>query len=214
MCANNCPKCESMDFNVLKSQSTLFQFSGDRVCNACNAAWRPAVPRWGAVLSLLVGLSIFAPCVVAFVYTFHKFSGEEVRNGGGIPLVPGIFWSFDVYILRRVSTIFAVVGASAILYAVSVLTGRAGSLVIIREGDPLYDAQPVTHGDSQTGMRQSHGRVRWFHIVGGIAFPPFAFIVGLLHLSREKWRSGLLLIGLSVVFTPGFVWIFRWLLST
>jgi hypothetical protein len=210
MTTNNCPQCGSFDFNVLKTpQSTGFQFVGNRACNVCGAEWTPGCPRWGALLSLIVGLALLAPCVFALISTLREYSPTEVRNLDGIRVADDTFFSFGLGATRWFLVLFAVTGVSATSYAIAVLAGRAGSLKVVKDGDPSSHPQAPTQNDS-TAVKKVFGRIRWFHVVAGLFAPPFAVIWGLYHLSQEKWRSGLTLLGISVVWGSIIVTLLRY----
>ena len=187
MTKNNCPKCGSLDFSVLPKKGLAFQFAGDRACKTCGTVWRPGCPKWGAILSLVVGLILFVILLISGIeYVSDLAQGRSRLHEGFI--VDWMLWA-----------VFAIGFANAVVYGFRVLTGKAGLGKIISEGDSSRVAPSISPVGSASAAPQSFGRVRWFHIVAAIFVPFIALPWGLINLTREKWKSALVLIGVSIV---------------
>jgi hypothetical protein len=100
--------------------------------------------------------------------------------------------------------------AGFVVYGFRVLAGKAGSIEIIRVGDPSRAAPISSPPDSASGRRSSFGGVRWFHIVVALVLPILALPWGVFCILREKYLLGCVLIGLSIIRAVIFGWGYSW----
>jgi hypothetical protein len=75
-----CPACHSPSTHVTKGEfkATGFQAFGNRVCNECGTAWRPACPRGVATVSIVAGFVVFG-CTLTV-------AGSSLAKSGFPPL--------------------------------------------------------------------------------------------------------------------------------
>ena len=144
MTKNNCPKCGSLDFSVLPKKGLAFQFAGDRACKTCGTVWRPGCPKWGAILSLVVGLILFVILLISGIEYVSDLAQGRSRLQEGF-IVSWMLWAA-----------FAVGFANAVIYGFRVLTGKAGLGKIISEG-----IRPALHQASVllVRLRQHHSHL-------------------------------------------------------
>jgi hypothetical protein len=53
-----CPKCQGIDFKLVRPEEGRVAFTDDRVCKSCGTRYTPPTPVWAAVLFIVIGVLI------------------------------------------------------------------------------------------------------------------------------------------------------------
>ncbi|HEY3415860.1 MAG TPA: hypothetical protein VGM23_03155 [Armatimonadota bacterium] len=109
-----CPVCGETAFKPVAPRDTLVTFQQDRQCAACGAIWRPACPRWGANLFVILGIIfLFLAADLCFVLTSNDS------------------WTRETIIVGVLVSLF---GVTCLAYGIQVLRGKTGQQRVLTPG--------------------------------------------------------------------------------
>ncbi len=131
-----CPICGGTELTSVDPESAI-TFSCDRKCEVCGTVWRPAWPRYGAVLAIIAG------CVAAGLAAFSVYAFATETTSG---------WRASGR--RRTLAFVLGLGATGIAFVcvgVGVLMGVAGKQKILKTGEAPPASKP------QSGPRRRPG---------------------------------------------------------
>jgi hypothetical protein len=116
-----CPFCQCASYQRVDPQGVVIAFAKDRECTACGAVWRPACPRWGACVFVVVGLALLSLAAFAVITALAQ-PERSVTPSTGAPVAP-------VY----VAAVSGAVGALCVGYGSLALAGKVGTFRVVKE---------------------------------------------------------------------------------
>lgn len=111
--------------------------------------------------------------------------------------------SFALYKIGGGAYAWTFIIAAAIMLPF-VLSGRRGTdqQTVQPATDPeknLPETRAASSAPTPMRMQRYSDEIRWFHIAGAIVLPFFALPLGIVHLTRARWKTALVLIVVSIV---------------
>ncbi|MBM4032856.1 MAG: hypothetical protein FJ291_13860 [Planctomycetes bacterium] len=177
-----CPTCSARELEIVRSRAARIQFLNDRKCRLCGTVWSVPCPRWAAVLAVVLGAGGFL-CVATGLVLGHS-------SGDITPGHPGYAFGMVLWIEVMLGA------ASAAIYGACVLAGAAGGQAVLRAGEV---AAPAAEQAPAPRPRDPRGEVRWFLFPIAALLPIVGLPWGLIDLLNERWRTGILMIAISVL---------------
>lgn len=131
----SCPACGCADIKSVPPPGFALTFSSDKQCEACGTIWRPAWPKYGGVLAIVLGSILALFGIGALVNGLMGAGGAGGGRGDGgdsaAAAASGIMATGMIFglALGALGTCFAFCGVGA-------LTGKLGKQAIIKKAQP------------------------------------------------------------------------------